>query len=117
MMGVALGHGFRLEPAFEPRLVRIRKRLNNAAPDLPGGKWRRNRLWCVGLAALGRRGQDRPGAVMAHYRANLSIQADTKASRALAESGFSALKNVADGLANRGVLQAARHVADRRQAA
>jgi GNAT superfamily N-acetyltransferase len=39
MIGLALGHGFRLEPAPEPRLVRIRKRLDDAAPDLPCRKW------------------------------------------------------------------------------
>ena len=29
----------RFEPGFEARLVRIRKRLDNAAPDLPCQKW------------------------------------------------------------------------------
>ena len=52
MIGLALGRGFRLEAGLEPRLVRIRKRLEDAAPDLPCQKWneivrgaeRRNRL-------------------------------------------------------------------------
>jgi GNAT superfamily N-acetyltransferase len=39
MIALALGRGFRLGPGFEPRLVRIRKRLENAATDLPCGKW------------------------------------------------------------------------------
>jgi GNAT superfamily N-acetyltransferase len=39
MIGLALGRGFRLEPGLEPRLVRIRKRLDDAAPDLPCRKW------------------------------------------------------------------------------
>jgi GNAT superfamily N-acetyltransferase len=39
MIGLALGRGFRLEPGLEPRLVRIRKRLDDAAPDLPCQKW------------------------------------------------------------------------------
>ena len=39
MIGLALGRGFRLEPGLEPRLVRIRKRLDDAAPDLPCLKW------------------------------------------------------------------------------
>ncbi len=40
MIGLALGRGFRLEPGPEPRLARIRKRLDDAAPDLPCLKWR-----------------------------------------------------------------------------
>jgi GNAT superfamily N-acetyltransferase len=39
MIAVALGRGFRLGPGFEPRLVRIRKRLENADSDLPCRKW------------------------------------------------------------------------------
>jgi hypothetical protein len=39
MIGLALGRGFGLEPGLEPRLVRIRKRLDGAAPDLPCQKW------------------------------------------------------------------------------
>jgi GNAT superfamily N-acetyltransferase len=39
MIGLALGRGFRFEPGFEARLVRIRKRLDDAAPDLPCQKW------------------------------------------------------------------------------
>jgi GNAT superfamily N-acetyltransferase len=39
MIGLALGRGFRLEPGLEPRLVRIRKRLDDAASDLPCQKW------------------------------------------------------------------------------
>ena len=39
MIGLARGRGFRLGPGFEPRLVRIQKRLEDAAPDLPCRKW------------------------------------------------------------------------------
>jgi GNAT superfamily N-acetyltransferase len=39
MIGLALGRGFRFEPGFEARLVRIRKRLDDAVPDLPCQKW------------------------------------------------------------------------------
>jgi GNAT superfamily N-acetyltransferase len=39
MIGLALGRGFRLAPGLEPRLVRIQKRLEDAAPDLPCRKW------------------------------------------------------------------------------
>jgi GNAT superfamily N-acetyltransferase len=39
MIGLALGHGFHLESGLEPRLVRIRKRLDDAAPNLPCQKW------------------------------------------------------------------------------
>jgi GNAT superfamily N-acetyltransferase len=39
MIGLALGRGFRLEAGLEPRLVGIRKRLDDAAPDLPCRKW------------------------------------------------------------------------------
>jgi GNAT superfamily N-acetyltransferase len=39
MIGLALGRGFRLEPGLEPPLVRIRKRLDDPAPDLPCQKW------------------------------------------------------------------------------
>jgi len=38
MIGLARARGFRLERGIEPRLVRIRKRLD-AAPDLPCRKW------------------------------------------------------------------------------
>jgi GNAT superfamily N-acetyltransferase len=39
MIALALSRGFRLGPGFEPNLVRIRKRLENAASDLPCRKW------------------------------------------------------------------------------
>jgi hypothetical protein len=39
MIGLALNRGFRLEPGLEPRLVRVRKRLDDAAADLPCQKW------------------------------------------------------------------------------
>jgi GNAT superfamily N-acetyltransferase len=39
MIGLAPGRGFRLGPGFEPRLVRIEKRLDDPAPDLPCRKW------------------------------------------------------------------------------
>ena len=39
MIGLALGRGFRFELGFEARLVRIRKCLDDAAPDLPCQKW------------------------------------------------------------------------------
>src|SRR5580693_3481386 len=39
MIGLARGRGFRLGPGFEPRLVRIEKRLDDPAPDLPCRKW------------------------------------------------------------------------------
>jgi GNAT superfamily N-acetyltransferase len=39
MIGLARGRGFRLGPGFEPRLVRVQKRLEDAAPDLPCRKW------------------------------------------------------------------------------
>src|SRR5260370_2637559 len=39
MIGLARGRGFRLGPGFEPRLVRIQKRLDDATPDLPCRKW------------------------------------------------------------------------------
>jgi GNAT superfamily N-acetyltransferase len=39
MIGLALGRGFRLQPGLEPPLVRIRKRLDDPAPDLPCQKW------------------------------------------------------------------------------
>ena len=39
MIGLALSRGFRLEAGFEPRLVRIEKRLEDADPDLPCRKW------------------------------------------------------------------------------
>ncbi len=39
MIGLARGRGFRLGPGFEPRLVRIEKRLEDVAPDLPCRKW------------------------------------------------------------------------------
>jgi GNAT superfamily N-acetyltransferase len=39
MIGLARRRGFRLGPGFEPRLVRIQKRLD-AAPDLPCRKWK-----------------------------------------------------------------------------
>jgi GNAT superfamily N-acetyltransferase len=42
MIGLALSRGFRLEPGLEPRLVRIRKRLDDTAPDLPCRKWSEN---------------------------------------------------------------------------
>ena len=39
MIALALSRGFRLGAGPEPRLVRIEKRLENAAPDLPCRKW------------------------------------------------------------------------------
>ena len=39
MIGLARGLGFRVGPGFEPRLVRIEKRLEDTAPDLPCRKW------------------------------------------------------------------------------
>ncbi len=39
MIALARGRGFRLGPGFEARLVRIQKRLDDAAPDLPCRKW------------------------------------------------------------------------------
>jgi GNAT superfamily N-acetyltransferase len=39
MIGLARGRGFRVGPGFEPRLVRIEKRLEDTAPDLPCRKW------------------------------------------------------------------------------
>jgi GNAT superfamily N-acetyltransferase len=39
MIGLARGRGFRVGPGFEARLVRIQKRLEDAAPDLPCRKW------------------------------------------------------------------------------
>ena len=39
MIALARGRGFSLAAALEPRLVRIQKRLEDAAPDLPCRKW------------------------------------------------------------------------------
>lgn len=39
MIALALARGFRLRMGIEPRLVRIQKRLEDAAPDLPCRKW------------------------------------------------------------------------------
>ena len=39
MIALALSRGFRLGSGIEPRLVRIEKRLEDAAPDLPCRKW------------------------------------------------------------------------------
>jgi GNAT superfamily N-acetyltransferase len=39
MIGLAHARGFRLGPGFEARLVRIQKRLEDVAPDLPCLKW------------------------------------------------------------------------------
>jgi GNAT superfamily N-acetyltransferase len=39
MIGLARRCGFRLGPGFESRLVRIEKRLEDTAPDLPCRKW------------------------------------------------------------------------------
>ncbi len=39
MIGLARRRGYRLGPGFEGRLVRIEKRLDDAAPDLPCRKW------------------------------------------------------------------------------
>ncbi len=39
MIALARSRGFRLGPALEARLVRVHKRLEDAAPDLPCGKW------------------------------------------------------------------------------
>lgn len=40
MIGLARGRGFHLGPGIEPRLVRIEKRLDDVAPDLPCRKWK-----------------------------------------------------------------------------
>ncbi len=39
MIGLALSSGFRLAPGLEGRLVRVQKRLDDPAPDLPWRKW------------------------------------------------------------------------------
>jgi len=39
MIALARGRGFQLEAGLEPGLVRIRKRLEDVAPDLPCQKW------------------------------------------------------------------------------
>ena len=39
MIALACSRGFQLEAGLEPRLVRIRKRLEDAASDLPCLKW------------------------------------------------------------------------------
>jgi hypothetical protein len=39
MIGLARGHGFQVGQGLEGRLVRIQKRLEEAAPDLPCQKW------------------------------------------------------------------------------
>ena len=39
MIGLARRRGFGVGPGFEPRLVRIEKRLEDTAPDLPCRKW------------------------------------------------------------------------------
>jgi GNAT superfamily N-acetyltransferase len=39
MIALARGRGFRLGAGLEPRLVRIQKRLEDAAPDLPCREW------------------------------------------------------------------------------
>jgi GNAT superfamily N-acetyltransferase len=39
MIALARSRGFRVEAGLEPRLVRIQKRLEDAAPDLPCRKW------------------------------------------------------------------------------
>jgi GNAT superfamily N-acetyltransferase len=39
MIALARSHGFSLGVGLEPRLVRIQKRLENPAPDLPCRKW------------------------------------------------------------------------------
>ena len=39
MIALARRHRFRLGAGLEPRLVRIQKRLEDAAPDLPCRKW------------------------------------------------------------------------------
>jgi GNAT superfamily N-acetyltransferase len=39
MIALARRHGFGLEAGVEPRLLRIQKRLEDAAPDLPCRKW------------------------------------------------------------------------------
>ena len=40
MIALARGRGFRLGRGIEPRLVRIEKQLDDAAPDLPCRKWK-----------------------------------------------------------------------------
>lgn len=47
----------------------------------------------------------------------LSVEPNEKASGAFAKGGFAALENVANSLADRRILQAVRHVDDRRQTA
>ena len=39
MIALARRRGFRLGPGFEARLVRVQKRLDDAAPDVPCRKW------------------------------------------------------------------------------
>ena len=39
MIALARGHGFSLAAGLEPRLLRIQKRLDDPAPDLPCRKW------------------------------------------------------------------------------
>ena len=39
MLALARGRGFRVAAGIEPRLVRIEKRLDDAAPDLPCRRW------------------------------------------------------------------------------
>jgi GNAT superfamily N-acetyltransferase len=39
MIGLARARGYRLQAGFEPRALRIRKRLDDVAPDLPCYKW------------------------------------------------------------------------------
>ena len=39
MIALARSRGFRLGAGIEPRLLRIQKRLEDAAPDLPCRKW------------------------------------------------------------------------------
>ena len=39
MIALARNRGFSLATGLEPRLVRIQKRLEDAAPDLPCRKW------------------------------------------------------------------------------
>jgi GNAT superfamily N-acetyltransferase len=39
MIALARAHGFSLAAGLEPRLVRVQRRLEDAAPDLPCRKW------------------------------------------------------------------------------
>lgn len=63
-----------------------------------------------------RRSRIGDGDVVRSHLAVLSLEADAKAPGALAEGGFAAFEDVADGLADFSIFESARHVADRWQA-